>query len=465
MTVDSLTHPVENSTTDFGPWLAQASILVVDDEPGMRHFLTRTLTSRCKQVEAAEDTTEASKKLDQQYFDIVIIDNILPGKTGVEWLREQRDIGCFGSAILITAYADLDTAIQALRAGAVDFVLKPFRSNQILNAVARCLKSKRLQQENFILRQELRVASENSQQDRLTGNSAVICNIRSTLTRVAPLPTSVLITGQSGTGKEIAARSIHALSDRADKPFVPVNCAAIPHDMIEAELFGHLKGAFSGAHAARDGLFAHAQGGSLFLDELGEMPAATQSKLLRALESRRIRPLGSSREIPVDVRFIFATNADLQRDVDEGRFRADLYYRINVMQIHMPPLSDRREDIAELLQLFMDRLSRQLGISPVALNGATLANLEQYAWPGNVRELRNMVERALILGQFPDSVMASEAPTNEEPSNKTSLAAIERQHITKVLQSVDGNRAEAARQLGIARKTIDRKLTTWAQED
>jgi len=388
---------------EFGPWLAQASILVVDDEPGMRNFLIRTLAPRCKRIEEAADTEEASRKLDQHHFDVVILDNIMPGKNGVDWLVEQRAIGFFADAILMTAYADLETAIQALRAGAVDFVLKPFRSNQILNAVARCLDRMRLQRENFVLRYELRASSEHILlRDKLIGESVAIRQVRDTIARVAPLPTTVLLTGESGTGKEVAARSLHALSDRASKPFVPVNCAAIPPDMIETELFGHLKGAFTGAEATREGLFMHAQGGTLFLDEIGEMPLATQSKLLRVIEDRRVRPVGAEREVPVDLRFVFATNADLEKQVEQGRFRADLFYRINVMQLHLPPLRDRDGDALELADLFMNKLSQQLGMPPVAIDAPVRAALSRYAWPGNVRELRNLIERSLILGRFPE---------------------------------------------------------------
>ena len=267
---------------EFGPWLAQASILIIDDEPGMRNFLMRTLGPRCKRIEVAADTDEATRKLDEHHFDVVILDNIMPGKNGVDWLAEQRAIGLFADAILITAFADLETAIQALRAGAADFVLKPFRSNQILNAVARCLDRVRLQRENYVLRYELRAASDHMLlRDRLIGESEAIRQVRETIARVAPLPTSVLLTGESGTGKEVAARSLHSLSERADKPFVPVNCAAIPPDMIESELFGHVKGAFTGAEGSREGIFMHAQGGTLFLDEMGDLPLALQGKLLR----------------------------------------------------------------------------------------------------------------------------------------------------------------------------------------
>jgi DNA-binding NtrC family response regulator len=445
---------------EFGPWLAQASILVVDDEPGMRNFLVKTLGPRCKRLEEAADTEEATRKLDAHHFDVVILDNIMPGKSGVDWLTEQRAIGFFADAILMTAYADLETAIRALRAGAVDFVLKPFRSNQILNAVARCLDRIRLQRENYVLRYELRSTSDHILlRDKLIGESKAIRQVRDTIARVAPLPTSVLITGQSGTGKEVAARSLHSLSDRADKPFVPINCAAIPPDMIESELFGHLKGAFTGAGAAREGLFMHAQGGTLFLDEIGELPPATQSKLLRVIEDRRVRPVGSEREVPVDLRLIFATNADLEKQVEEGHFRADLFYRINVMQLHLPPLRERDNDVQDLATLFMRKLSQQLGMPPVLIDAQARAALSRYDWPGNVRELRNLVERSLILGRFP--VDFGNHRLAEAATSALSLDEVERRHILGTLEETGGNRDEAARRLGVSRKTIDRKCALW----
>ncbi len=450
---------------EFGPWLAQASVLVVDDEPGMRNFLMRILGPRCKRLDVAADTREASRQLDAHHYDVVILDNVMPGMSGVEWLAEQRAIGFFADAILMTAYADLDAAIQALRAGAVDFVLKPFRSNQILNAVARCLDRTRLQRENFVLRYELSASQDSALlRDRLIGESVAISQVREAIARVAHLPTSILLTGRSGTGKEVAARSIHALSDRSGKPFVPVNCAAIPPDMIESELFGHLKGAFTGADAARPGLILHAQGGTLFLDEIGDLPLAMQGKLLRVLEDRRVRPIGSEREASVDLRFIFATNADLARAVDEGRFRADLYYRINVMQIHLPPLKDRGDDVLDLARLFMRKLSHELGVPPVPVDAAARRALLAYAWPGNVRELRNLVERTLILGRFPDDFLESQADADARIAPETTgarLEDIERLHILAVLEEVRGNREEAARRLGISRKTIDRKCAAW----
>jgi len=445
--------------SDFGPLLARASILVVDDEPGMRNFLLRTIGPRCKKIDEAGDVREAALKLDAHHYDVVILDNVMPGRNGVDWLAEQRDVGFFSDAILMTAFADLETAIQALRAGAVDFVLKPFRSNQILNAISRCLERRRLQRENHVLRYELTAASGHLLlRDRLIGGSPSIIKVREAISRVSAVPTSVLICGESGTGKEVAARSIHELSDRAGKPFVPVNCAAIPADMIEAELFGHVRGAFTGATASREGLFLHAHGGTLFLDEIGDMPLPVQAKLLRAVEERKVRPVGSEREASVDLRFIFATNADLEEKVADGSFRSDLFYRINVMRIDMPRLADRVDDVIDLARLFLERLSPQLGLPKVEPGEAALSAMRAYSWPGNVRELRNLVERSLILGGFPDTI--GPGSSSAEIAAGT-LAEIERNHIVAVLDEAGGNQAEAARKLGISRKTIERKLAVW----
>lgn len=444
---------------EFGPWLAQASILIVDDEPGMRNFLVKLLRPRCRLIEEAADARDASRKLDGQHFDVVILDNVMPGKTGLDWLAEQRAIGFFTDVILMTAYADLDTAIGALRIGVIDFVIKPFRSNQLLNAVARCLDRARLQRENFVLRHEMKSPSQQLYlRNKLLGASAAVQKARETIARVAPLPTPVLFTGESGTGKEVAARSLHSLSNRADKLFVPVNCGAIPSEMIESELFGHVRGAFTGAGKAREGLFMFAQGGTLFLDEIGELPYHLQSKLLRVLEDRRVRPVGSEREVPIDARYVFATNADLQRRVAAGTFRADLYFRINIMQIELPPLRDRDQDVLELAELFMREISEQLGMLRVPIDAGMRTFLLQYDWPGNIRELRNLIERTVILGEFREDYLKSRG---ERSTSDVTLADVERRHILFVLRESDGDREEAARRLGISRKTIDRKCASW----
>ena len=448
---------------EFGPWLAGASILVVDDEPGMRNFLIKLLGPRCKRIDEAANAKEASRKVEEHPFDVVILDNIMPGQNGLDWLAEQRASGFFADVILMTAYADLETAIGALRAGAVDFIIKPFRSNQLLNAVSRCLDRARLQRENDVLRHEL--GSPGHQpflRDRLVGSSKAIQSVRDTVAKVAPLPTSVLLTGMSGTGKEVVARSLHSLSSRADKLFVPINCGAIPADMIESELFGHLKGAFTSAGRAREGLFMHAHGGTVFLDEIGDLPFLLQSKLLRVLEDRRVRPVGSEREVPFDARFIFATNADLARRVDEGSFRADLYFRINVVQIALPPLSERGDDVLELASMFMREFSRQLGMPAIAIDERVRSALRRYDWPGNIRELRNLIERAVILGAFPAELGSNlERHESRGENERQTLADVERRHILAVLRETGGDREEAARRLGISRKTVDRKCVSW----
>lgn len=444
--------------SEFGIGLSQASVLVVDDEPGIRNFIVKILGPMVGRVEQADSAANASKLLDANHFDIVILDNIMPGTTGLEWLREQRKLGFFADVILITAFADMDTAIEAMRAGVVDFVLKPFRSNQIINAVARCVDRVNLRRENYLLKFEL--ASGNSAaRERMLGSSAALQDIRSTLERAAPLMTPVMFTGETGTGKEIAARALHAMSDRAGKPFVPINCATISPDVIENELFGFVQDVGPNQRARQDGLFLNANGGTLYLDEIAELPLPIQAALLRVIEHRKIRPVGSLREVPLDLRFIFATNADLDQAVAEGRFREDLYHRIKVLKIEMPALRKRAMDIKELTLMFIQQISRSLGIEPLPLNEGVLLNLSRYDWPGNVRELRNVVEQSLIQGEWP-AEFASTDPGREVEA-VDSLQEVERRHILTVLEACNGNRAEAARRLGVSRKTIDRKCAMW----
>jgi DNA-binding NtrC family response regulator len=285
------------------------------------------------------------------------------------------------------------------------------------------------------------------------------------LKRIAPTPSTVLLLGESGTGKEVAARALHRMSPRADGPFVPVNCAAIAADLIESELFGHVKGAYSGASSSREGLFYYARGGTLFLDEIGELPLAAQAKLLRALEERRVRPVGSEQEIPVNARVVAATNRDLAQEVAAGRFRQDLYYRLQVMEIELPALRERPEDIPELINHFTRQLAGQLGVPPVHPDAASLRRLQGYDWPGNVRELRNLVERSLIFGYYdlkPEPASAAaEAGAALPAQPEVLLEAVEKRHILAVLNACGGNKSEAARQLGVSRKTLDRKCNAW----
>ncbi len=441
-----------NTTDEYGGTLSGASILVIDDEPGMRNFLTKILGPRVKRVEQAGSPKEATQRLDEAHFDLVILDNIMPGGTGLDWVTEQRRKGFFADTILITAYADLETAIKALRAGVSDFVLKPFRANQILGAVARTLDRKYLRRDNALLRREL---SSDNARGQLLGKSEALQSVRTMLNKLAPLPTSVLFTGASGTGKELAARHLHQLSDRAEKPFVAVNCAAIAPDRIVTELFGMVEA----DDRLKPGLLLLADGGTLFLDEIAQMSDQLQAALLRVLEDQRVRPVGAEREIPLNLRFLFATNADLDKAVAEGRFRADLYHRINVVKIEMPPLCVRSEDIVELAALFMMQFSATLGMPSLDLDEETLLKLRRYDWPGNVRELKNLIERSVILGEFPEEFAGSGTVTGVKAIEDLDL--VMQRHILHVLDLCEGNRAEAARRLGVSRKTIDRKMAVW----
>ena len=436
----------------------QYSVLVVDDEEGMRSFISRALGPRCGLVETAGSVEHAQQLFARLHFDLIILDISLPGRSGLEWLNELRDQGHQCDVILITAFADIETAINALRAGASDFILKPFRIDQMMNAVGRCFDRAGLLRENYVLRRE--IARQTEGVEGMVGESQPVRELASVLRRAAAMPSTVLLTGESGVGKEVAARALHQMSQRAVAPFVPVNCGAISAELIESELFGHVKGAFTGAQDNSPGLLFYAQGGTLFLDEISELPAAMQTKLLRVLEDRMIRPVGSSREVPVDIRVVAATNRDLATEVRAGRFRQDLFYRLDVVRITIPPLRERREDVKLLVAHFMAQLSSRLGVAPIPLDRDTAARMATHDWPGNIRELRNLVERALILGYFPaDAFGTLTPPRSTEPA--AALEDVERKHILDVLAACGGNKSEAARQLGVSRKTIERKCAQW----
>nr|WP_245846911.1 sigma-54 dependent transcriptional regulator [Paracoccus seriniphilus] len=439
--------------------LAQASILVVDDEPGMRNFLVKTLAPHCRTVVEAANTDEAAAQLSARHFDIMLLDNVMPGRKGLDWLAEQNTKGGVTDVIMVTAYADLETAIAAMRAGASDFLLKPFRSNQLLNALRRCQQTAMLRRENRLLRHELDQSDlGRRQRNRLLGTSPEISAIRDTLDRVKDVDTPLLITGPSGSGKEVAARHLHAASARARHPFVPINCATIPSDMIEVELYGHAAGIHPGATTAREGLLVSAQGGTVFIDEVAELDAPAQSALLRVLEDGLVRPVGTERSLQLDARFILATSKSLEQEVAEGRFRADLFFRIDVLNIQMPPLAHRGTDVLELAEMYLNDLSQRLGLTRLEIDPPVRAAMLRHDWPGNIRELRNFIERSLIFGHFPLETLggksASAAPI--EP-----LDQMERRQILRALEAVGGNRTEAARRLGVSRKTIDRKCAAW----
>ncbi|MCU7906863.1 MAG: sigma-54 dependent transcriptional regulator [Candidatus Thiodiazotropha sp. (ex Epidulcina cf. delphinae)] len=441
-----------------------ASVLIVDDEPGIRSFLQKGLRKYFGLVEAAEDVETAEALRRHCHFDLIITDIRLPGQTGgVEWVRALREQGGGAGVIFMTAHADLETAIAALRAGAEDFIMKPFRMEQMIAAVERYLERPKMQRENFVLRRQVEQIYDSAGMVGKCQQMRTLCDV---IKRVAPMPSTVLIEGESGTGKELAARAIHETSGRSGS-FVPVNCGAMTAELLESELFGHVKGAFTGAHLSRDGLFTYAGGGTLFLDEIGELPLAMQAHLLRVLEERTIRPVGSNREAPVDVRIIAASNRDLAEEVRNGDFREDLYYRLNVLSLRMPALRERREDIPLLAEHFIDTLAEELGTDLPQLAEGELAGLLDYDWPGNVRELKNVIERCLLLNKSPSLCVIGSAAVdgnNATPCDSAKsllLEAVEKQHILKVLDLEVGNKSAAARVLGISRKTLERKTQAW----
>ncbi|WP_085316917.1 sigma-54-dependent transcriptional regulator [Derxia lacustris] len=481
------TPPVTgNPASADGRWPG-FSVLVVDDEPGVLNFTRRALETRCDEVVTAGSVEDAIPLVARRRFDLIVLDISLPGQNGVSWLQALRRQGCTSEVVLMTAYADVETAVDALRAGAADFLVKPFSLAQLFNSVRRSVERSQLIAENFVLRREVaaRAPHEGGGPEGLIGRSVLMGELRQLVSRFAPMPSTVLIQGESGTGKEVVARALHTLSPRAKAPFVPVNCAAIAPELIESELFGHVRGAYTGAVGAREGLFYYARGGTLFLDEVAELPQPIQAKLLRVLEERRLRPVGSEQEVSVDVRVIAATNKPLAQAVADGRFRADLYYRLQVLELALPPLRARRGDIPDLVRHFMVQLAPMLGLAPFDVDAATMKRLTAYDWPGNVRELKNLIERSMILGQVP--LAADDGDDAEDDTPRTAgadaatpvspaapvaaeaaeadapdlLSAIEERHIRAVLVAAGGNKSEAARRLGISRKTLERKCFAW----
>ena len=440
--------------------LKNRSILVLDDEPGIRNFLIKGLGKYLGLVETADCFETADELRQRCHFDLIIADIKLPGGSGVDWVKKLRESGCTTSVIFITAHAHLNIAIEAIRAGAADFIIKPFRMDQIITAIDRCIERQDIKRENFVLRRQVNNIFDSS---GMLGSCEIMTSLCDVIKRVAPMPSTVLLEGESGTGKELAARSIHELSERSGI-FVPVNCCAITADLLETELFGHVKGAFTGAHQAREGLFSHAHGGTLFLDEIGEMPLAMQAHLLRVLEEKNIRPVGSNQEIPVDVRIIAATNRKLEKQVTEGAFREDLFFRLNVLNLQIPPLRERLSDMGLLSRHFVDIIAASLGINPMIISEQELNLLSEYNWPGNIRELKNVIERSLLLNMPPSACITGETQsvtTQVQACQSLELAEIEKQHILKILAMESGNKSAAARLLGVSRKTLERKVAIW----
>jgi two-component system, NtrC family, response regulator AtoC len=450
------------------------NILVVDDELGLRHTLTLILQSEGHTVRAANEGASGLELLDQSPADLIICDVRMPGLDGLAFLEKYKEMGGTALVIMMSAYGDDEAALEAIRRGAYDFIPKPFRADQVLLVVRKAIEREGLRREVAQLHDELVALRAPS---GIVGRSPLISQALALADKVARHPSTVLITGESGTGKELIARHIHDASPRASRPFVAVNCAAIPEALLESELFGHAKGAFTGATAERQGLFEEAHEGTLFLDELGDLPVPLQVKLLRALQEGEVRRVGDNASRSVDVRLVAATARDLEADVADGKFRADLYYRINVVRIHLPALRERSEDVPELVRHFVDRFNRRLGMHVTGVTPPAMRALVEYPWPGNVRELENVVERAMVLTDGPQLAM-EQLPTLSAPMTRSDGATspldlsvkrrteeLERALIKEALERTRGNRTRAAKLLDLSHRALLYKIRDYGLGD
>ena len=446
---------------------APAHILVIDDDKAMRDACFQILSRQGYRVELAAGAKQGLSLLERLSFDTILLDLVMPDMDGLEALKKIRALDPDVEVIIITGYGTIQSAVESIKAGAFHFLSKPFVPDDLRNLVSRALGKRRLDLENLYLRQELKIKDE---RNTLVYESESMIRIMDMIARVAPTDSTVLITGESGTGKGLVARKLHQLSQRSRRPFITVDCGTLVETLFESELFGHVKGSFTGADANKIGKFELAQNGTLFFDEISNIGLEVQAKLLRAVEERKISKVGSHRVITVDVRIIAATNKDLTKAIKDGTFREDLFYRLNVVLIQMPPLRDRKSDIPLLVQHFLEKYNSRLrkemrGISPDALD-----LLVRHDWPGNVRELENTMERLVVLSPGPylepaDLVFAGTVlTTGAEAADGTSLKDLERNHIIQTLQRCDGHKSETARALGIDRKTLREKLKRYDLE-
>lgn len=452
----------------------RAGIIVVDDEQSMCDFLRDDLTLRGFDVLPFQSASEALKEIQTTDAAVVLTDLNMPRMDGLQLceriVANRPDI----PVVVMTAFGSLQSAIDAIRVGAWDFVTKPVEGELLEIVLRRAIRHHDMQEE---LRRLAGPAAENDRFEEMLGASTQMQNVFQQIRQIAPTQASVLITGESGTGKELAARAIHKRSPRNEGPFIAINCAALPENLLESELFGHAKGAFTDAREARTGLFQQADGGTLFLDEIGDFPLSLQAKLLRAMEQRTVRPVGGNAETPFDARILTATNRDLERAVEEGRYREDFYYRINVIQLELPPLRARGTDILLISRHFVKHFAQQSNKQVKGITERAAERLLEYDWPGNVRELRNVIERAvaltqvekLIVDDFPESIrnyrQSRMTIDSLNPEELQPLEAIERRYIRHVLKSVNDNRTEAARILGIDRKTLYRRLKEYDADE
>ena len=455
----------------------RGTVLVVDDEEGVRASVRAILEETCDVLEAANGA-QALEVMKAHEIDLVMLDQRMPGEAGIDVLPRIKAADPSTVVVIATAVRELRTAVEALKRGAYDYLTKPFDVDDILMLAQRALDKRALEREVLYLRSALAGGAPDAgglagSFERMVGRHPEMARIYQLITQIASTPTTVLITGESGTGKELVARAIHARSERRGQPFVAVNVAAIPEALVESELFGHERGAFTGAHAKKLGRFELAHGGTVFLDEIGTLRLDLQAKLLRVLQEREIERLGGVRAIPVDVRIVAATNVNLKDAVRARAFREDLYYRLNVVPIHVPPLRERREDIGPLAQYFVRKIARECGRDVRGVSAGALEVLTRYDWPGNVRELENVLHRAVVLTRsqviylqdVPLDVAMPETGSrvgeDTGPPLRDALEQFERQYILRVLEGVGWNVSHAARRLGVHRNTVLTKLSAW----
>jgi len=440
------------------------SILIVEDEETLRESIKRIFLREGYAVEAVDAAEKGLALLESSLYDVIISDIILPGMDGIEMLTKVREQIPDQVFIVVTAYASLDTSVKALRAGAYDYIMKPIIHEEIKQVVRNALKQKRLQAENVLLKREIAREHDFSS---IIGDSSAVRNILAEVRKVMDTRSTVLLLGETGTGKELFARVIHHNSSRRDMPFIPINCSAIPENLLETELFGHVRGAFTGAVASKKGLLEEADGGTVFLDEIGDMSLPLQAKLLRVIEDQVIRPVGSTKGTKVDIRFITATNHDLKTAVREGGFREDLYYRINVITLNIPPLRDRKDDIRSLALHYLDKYSHEMGKKVKDIGSPALDVMTNYAWPGNVRELQNVVERAILIAEgdtitqesLPEGIRGSATFPEEVFDQKLTIEDYTKAFIARYQKQF--NEQQLAELLGITRKSLWEKRKKW----
>ncbi|MBI4642341.1 MAG: sigma-54-dependent Fis family transcriptional regulator [Deltaproteobacteria bacterium] len=439
-----------------------AHILVIDDDKVMRDACQQILTRQGYRVEMAPNARQGLSLLEKVSFDAILLDLVMPDLDGLETLKKIRAIDPESEVIIISGYGTIQSAVESIKAGAFHFLSKPFTPDDLRHLVARALEKRRVNLENLYLRQELK----KDERSVLVYQGEPMERIMDMVTRVAPTDSTVLITGESGTGKGLVARKLHQLSQRARRPFITVDCGTLVETLFESELFGHVKGSFTGADANKIGKFELAQNGTLFFDEISNIGLEVQAKLLRAVEERKISKVGSHRVITVDVRIIAATNKDLTRAIKDGSFREDLFYRLNVVLIQMPPLRERKNDIPLLAQHFLEKYNARLRKNLQGFAPEALELLVRHDWPGNVRELENTVERLVVLSSGPylepgDLAFAGTILSPAGEASSLSLKDLERDHIIQTLQRFDGHKSETARALGIDRKTLREKLRRY----